>query len=75
MLEAKVLLLSVVVSASRVPKSECARDAWTMGERDSFPFIFASMYFSHLNQVDKKNLKIMSSFKSGLKQQMVGVGL
>lgn len=55
MLEAEVLLLSVVVSASRVSKSECARDAWTMGERDSFPFIFASIYFSHLNQVDKKN--------------------
>lgn len=55
MLEAKVLLVSVVVSGPRVSKSECAEDAQTVGEHDSFPFIFASMYFSHLNQVGKKN--------------------
>lgn len=53
--EAKVLLVSVVVSAPRVSKFDCAEEAQRMREHGALPLIFSNMYFLHLAPVGKKN--------------------
>lgn len=53
--EAKVLLVSVVVSAPRVSKFDCAKEARRMREQGTLPFIFSNMYFFHLAPVGKKS--------------------
>lgn len=55
MLEAAVLLVSVVVPAPRVSKLDGAGEAWRMRERDNLPFNFSNTYFCGITQVGKKN--------------------
>lgn len=55
MLVDRVLLVSVVVSAPRVPKLDGADEMWRMTEQENCPFIFSKTCFSHVAQIGQKN--------------------